>query len=79
MARSITEQASSALRDLVGMIPTKDRRHAEEEINTLERAISLLGQALAFQATVAQHADRLSKDVRSATLASYERDLDRVS
>jgi hypothetical protein len=79
MARPITEQAESALRDLVGMIPQKDRRHAEEEIATLERAISLLGQALTFQRTIVAQAEQFGRSERAATLDSCEREFDRVA
>ena len=62
------------------MILTKDRRHAEEEINTLERAISLLGAGSRLPGDRGP-STRIGFLGRALghTLASYERDLDRVS
>lgn len=52
MKRNIIEQSQSALRDLVGLIPEKDRAGAIGDIMVLERAIYVLDQAIDFKRSV---------------------------
>jgi hypothetical protein len=42
--RRIIEQAQSALRDLYGLVPEKDRRYADDHLKVLERVLRSYSQ-----------------------------------